>query len=339
MIIPWGFRMMAVIRLRSPSSTPSSSSLRIDARLSRIRITTFSPLIVGIIETRMSTVRVPALTPIRPSCGLRRSAMSIFARIFRRDTVAACSSAGTKILLCRIPSIRYRTRVYFVFGSMWMSLALYRIASEMMAFVIRMIGGTFEEPINSLMFSGFSSSSMTMSISSIGSFSKMSSRPKSRGASCPATASSGDRSPYTFRSASRTSEGRARSGTTFSPVICSMPSLFTMSEGSAIAIVTCFPSSATGTIRFRSHRSRGRNLTTSGLIGTSRRSMRSTLRNRWNALTTADSEVAPRRVSVSLRISPGSRLFAASSRSSFRTVPERIRMFPATARFSSKRAA
>jgi hypothetical protein len=33
--------------------------------------------------------------------------------------------------------------------------------------------------------------------------------------------------------------------------------------------------------------------------------MRSTLRNRWNALTTADSDVAPRRVSVSLRIFPG----------------------------------
>ena len=154
MIIPCGFRMMAVRSFRSPSLTPSSSTLRIAARLSRIRITTFSPLIVGIIETRMSTVRVPALTPIRPSWGLRRSAMSIFARIFRRDTVAACSSAGTKILLCRIPSIRYRTRVYFVFGSMWMSLALYRTASEMIAFVIRMIGGTFEEPISSLMFSG-----------------------------------------------------------------------------------------------------------------------------------------------------------------------------------------
>ena len=68
------------------SSIPRSESIRIDAVLSRSRRTTRSPKAVGMVETRMSTLRSATLISIRPSWGSRFSAMLSFAMIFTRDT-------------------------------------------------------------------------------------------------------------------------------------------------------------------------------------------------------------------------------------------------------------
>src|SRR5512136_430244 len=123
MMTPWGFLIMTLIFFRSSGRTPSSSSCLIEALLSRMRRTIFSPLMVGRDETRISTILVPALTVILPSWGLRRSEMSIFARILIRETVAGWRSVGILILLWRRPSILNLITEYLVFGSIWMSLA------------------------------------------------------------------------------------------------------------------------------------------------------------------------------------------------------------------------
>ena len=60
--------------------------MRIDEVLSRRRRTTLSPKAVGMVETRISTLRSATLISIRPSWGSRFSAMFSFAMIFTRDT-------------------------------------------------------------------------------------------------------------------------------------------------------------------------------------------------------------------------------------------------------------
>ncbi len=71
---------------------PSFSTSRIDWFLSSTRSTTFSPLMPGSDEKRRSTVRPCVATWMRPSCGMRRSAMSRLAITFSRETIAGCSS-------------------------------------------------------------------------------------------------------------------------------------------------------------------------------------------------------------------------------------------------------
>jgi hypothetical protein len=66
--------------------------------LSRIRITTFSPKIVGRLETRRSMVRPRIRSLMRPSCGTRRSAMSSSAMIFSREMMAAFIRNGGDII-------------------------------------------------------------------------------------------------------------------------------------------------------------------------------------------------------------------------------------------------
>ena len=61
-----------ISRLKMPtfrSSIPRSESIRIDEVLSRSRSTTRSPKAVGMVETRMSTLRSATLISIRPSWG------------------------------------------------------------------------------------------------------------------------------------------------------------------------------------------------------------------------------------------------------------------------------
>ena len=78
--------MISASRSRIDSESPSDSSVGVLRDLSIRRITTCSPSTVGSTATRMSSMRptARALSAIRPSCGLRRSAMSSFASTFRR---------------------------------------------------------------------------------------------------------------------------------------------------------------------------------------------------------------------------------------------------------------
>ena len=71
-------------------------------------MTTPSPKSIGMTLTRTSTCRPPTWNLMRPSCGMRRSAMLRLARILMRLMIAAwnrCIWGGTEAS-CKTPSIR-----------------------------------------------------------------------------------------------------------------------------------------------------------------------------------------------------------------------------------------
>ncbi len=74
--------------------------------LSRMRMTSFSPYTVGRLDTRRSIFLFAAFTEIRPSCGSRRSAMSMSAMIFRRLTTPAWIFRDWLVISCSTPSMR-----------------------------------------------------------------------------------------------------------------------------------------------------------------------------------------------------------------------------------------
>ena len=112
------------------------------AELSRMRMTTFSPHTVGRVATRRSIMRPPWLTDSRPSCGLRRSAMSMSAMIFRREMTPFWMFFGARCISCITPSMRYRTPRSNSPGSMWMSLARSWMAWLMSRLTNRTIGAS-----------------------------------------------------------------------------------------------------------------------------------------------------------------------------------------------------
>ena len=73
-------------------------------------MTTFSPSTVGSVATRMSSMRPTADVDsvMRPSCGLRRSAMSSFASTLRRVVTPAAIFFGTRCTSRSTPSTRKR---------------------------------------------------------------------------------------------------------------------------------------------------------------------------------------------------------------------------------------
>ena len=73
-------------------------------------MTTFSPCTVGSVATRRSMRLPPCTTDMRPSCGRRRSAMSISLMIFRREMTPFWMLLGAFCISCSTPSMRYRTR-------------------------------------------------------------------------------------------------------------------------------------------------------------------------------------------------------------------------------------
>ncbi len=85
-------------------SRPSSLSL-----LSSRRSTARSPCAHGSVETRTSIARWPMRSPMRPSCGRRRSAMSSSAMILSRLISAACSALLGCTTSRSVPSTRKRT--------------------------------------------------------------------------------------------------------------------------------------------------------------------------------------------------------------------------------------
>ena len=91
--------------------------------VSRIRSAVFSPPAEGIVLMRRSSFRPLTVQRMRPSWGMRRSEMSRFAMIFRREVMAAAMRAGGCIISKSTPSMRKRTLSVRSPGSMWMSLA------------------------------------------------------------------------------------------------------------------------------------------------------------------------------------------------------------------------
>ena len=91
---------------RASGSKPSLANSSSMLERSSTRSTTFSPWIVGTVETRMSIWRPRTGMRMRPSCGRRRSAMSSRAMILRRDTMAGAERGGGASMSCSTPSMR-----------------------------------------------------------------------------------------------------------------------------------------------------------------------------------------------------------------------------------------
>ena len=143
----------------SSSESPSSVSVGAFFDLSSRRMTTDSPSTVGSVATRMSIIRpaAAALSEIRPSCGLRRSAMSSFASTFRRVVTPAIIRFGMRCTSCSTPSMRSRTTSASSCGSKWMSLAPSSAAWKMIELTSR-TSGTSEMPSSTSRSSASSSS-------------------------------------------------------------------------------------------------------------------------------------------------------------------------------------
>ena len=84
-------------------------------------MTTPSPWTLGSVTTRRSTWWPSIARPTRPSCGMRRSAMSRSLMIFMRDTTPATMRRGTVVEVLSTPSMRKRTPISLPSGWKWMS--------------------------------------------------------------------------------------------------------------------------------------------------------------------------------------------------------------------------
>ena len=105
-------------------------------------MTTFSPSTVGSVATRMSSMRPTADVDsvMRPSCGLRRSAMSSLASTLRRVVTPGAIFFGIRCTSRRTPSTRNRTTSASSCASKWTSDAFSSAAWKMSAFTSRTSG-------------------------------------------------------------------------------------------------------------------------------------------------------------------------------------------------------
>ena len=82
-------------RCSSCDEKPSASQVLTTASGSKMRMTSFSPKAVGMLESRISTSLPCELRVLmRPSCGRRRSTTSIRASSLMRAVMAACTPLG-----------------------------------------------------------------------------------------------------------------------------------------------------------------------------------------------------------------------------------------------------
>ena len=95
--IPFGLSITSRKAANVCGVMPTASKSSFTTERSNTRITTHSPNIVGMTETRRSTGWPPSVNSIRPSCGRRRSAMSRLAMTLIRVVIAKakCFGGGT----------------------------------------------------------------------------------------------------------------------------------------------------------------------------------------------------------------------------------------------------
>ena len=91
--------------------------------LSKRRITMRSPCAVGMVERRRSMSRPATLMRMRPSCGMRFSAMFRLPMILTRLVIDGWNFLEVRTTSFKTPSLRKRIRTYFSIGSMWTSEA------------------------------------------------------------------------------------------------------------------------------------------------------------------------------------------------------------------------
>ena len=198
-------------------------------------MTIFSPNCVGSVETRRSIRRPSVLSWLRPSCGFRRSEMSMPDMILSREMVASLSALGILRTSCSSPSTRYRTWTADSCGSRWMSLAPSFTALTRTAVTSRTVCGS--SPSRASCRGSAGSSSAITSISA-----SCDSAPKSS-AAAPAPPS---RSPVI---ALRMVDSEATIGTTRRLVLNSTSWMHARSTGSTIARHSVLLSAVTGMTR------------------------------------------------------------------------------------------
>ena len=105
-------------------------------------MTTFSPSTVGSVARRMSSIRPTddAESVMRPSCGLRRSAMSSLERTLSRVVTPADMRFGMRCTSRSTPSMRKRTTSASSCGSKWTSEAPSSAAWKISALTSRTSG-------------------------------------------------------------------------------------------------------------------------------------------------------------------------------------------------------
>ena len=115
--MPYGLVMLRLNFSRLLDSKPSCVMSSRRFSLSSSRRTSFSPKMVGSVDTRKSSSRDrPSRRTrilMRPSCGRRFSAMSSRAMIFMREVSASRIFIGGLMMLYKTPSMRKRTRNSF----------------------------------------------------------------------------------------------------------------------------------------------------------------------------------------------------------------------------------
>ena len=93
--MPYGSLIIFSQRSRSSLVKPNSGKSRTSTSCVKIRITTFSPNAVGMVEIRSSISPPPGETVLmRPSCGRRRSTISMRASSLMRLVIASNTGMG-----------------------------------------------------------------------------------------------------------------------------------------------------------------------------------------------------------------------------------------------------
>ena len=109
----------------------------------------FSPYMLGMEARRRSTCSPAEVSKeVRPSCGSRRSEMSMLPMILRRLITPGARPNGYSRNSCSTPSMRQRTRSRSSHGSMWISLALMLAASEIKASTVAITDSSIGGPVS-----------------------------------------------------------------------------------------------------------------------------------------------------------------------------------------------
>ena len=139
---PWGRCTCARKRSSISPGMPSWSSFRMAEPWSRSRITTDSPVCVGMVARRTSICLSSTRKVKRPSWGKRFSEISASAISLSRETTAEAIRVSSIICSCNTPSIRRRIRSTSSSGSMWISDAFARTASSKTVWIRRTTGAS-----------------------------------------------------------------------------------------------------------------------------------------------------------------------------------------------------
>ncbi|BCQ63089.1 hypothetical protein PBOI14_48390 [Pseudomonas sp. Boi14] len=150
--MPWGLCRAVSRRWRTAGFMPRCARSRRPACLSSRRITTRSPWLEGRVETRTSTSCPAMRKAMRPSWGMRFSAMSSLAMTLIRDTSRVASSRRGRSTSRSRPSTRRRTERCSSNASRCTSEALLLTASLRIALIRRMIGASSSCSIRSVVF-------------------------------------------------------------------------------------------------------------------------------------------------------------------------------------------